>query len=255
MDFNFKKPTHVLSFFSILLTLFIFVVFPFLSFFGFTISSNNYSIENLSSNFGIIFQVIILLIQLSLVFVLFILFPILWYYSINGYNLKDIFFSLKLKKENIKISILWGIITVFIAFVIIAFVGGLFQIFGFDLTDTSNIPQLELYFSIPSIILLITIQPIGEEIFFRGFLLDKFNNLFGKKSAIIINSILFGVAHLSFGNIYPAILTFIIGLILSILVIKTDNLYSAIIAHILFNVLSFSLYIIASTIQILPLIL
>jgi membrane protease YdiL (CAAX protease family) len=255
MDFTLKKPTHIFSLLSIILTIFIFVIFPVLSFFGFNISSTNYPIENLSSNFGIIFEIIILLIQLSLVFVLFILFPILWYYSINGYNLKEIFFSLKLKKENIKISILWGIITVFIAFLIIAFVGILFQILGFDLTDSSNIPQLELYFSIPSIILLITIQPIGEEIFFRGFLYDKFNNLFGKKSAIIINSIMFGIAHLSFGNIYPAILTFIIGIILSILVIKTDNLYSAIIAHILFNVFSFSLYIIAKSIQILPLIL
>jgi membrane protease YdiL (CAAX protease family) len=255
MDFIFKKPTHVLSFLSIILTLFIFVVFPVLSFFGFTISSTSYSIENLSSNFKILFEIILLLIQLSLVLVLFIIFPIIWYYSINGYNFKNIFLSLKLKKENIKISILWGIITVILAFVIIAFVGGLFQIFGFDLTDSSNIPQLELYFSIPSILILITIQPIGEEIFFRGFLLDKFTNIFGTKTAIIMNSILFGIAHLSFGNIYPAILTFIIGLILSILVIKTNNLYSAIIAHVLFNVISFSLYILAKSLQILPLIL
>lgn len=255
MDFILKKPTHVLSFFSIILTLFIFIIFPVLSFFGITISSTSYPIENLSSNFKIIFEIILLLIQLSLVLVLFILFPIIWYYSVNGYNLKNIFSCLKLKKENIEISILWGIITVIIAFFIIALLGGLIQIFGFDLTDSSNIPQLELYFSIPSILILITIQPIGEEIFFRGFLLDKFDNLFGKTAAIIINSLLFGIAHLSYGNIYPAILTFIIGLILSLLVIKTNNLYSAIIAHVIFNVISFSLYIIAKTYQILPLIL
>jgi membrane protease YdiL (CAAX protease family) len=162
---------------------------------------------------------------------------------------------LKLKKENIEKAILWGTITVVIAFILIAVIGGLFQFLGFDLTDSSNIPQLELYFTIPSILILIIIQPVGEEIFFRGFLLDKLNNLFGKMVAIMITSLLFGVAHLSLGNIYPAILTLIIGFLLAILVIKTNNLYSAIIAHILFNVISFSLYIIGKSLQILPLIL
>jgi membrane protease YdiL (CAAX protease family) len=104
-------------------------------------------------------------------------------------------------------------------------------------------------------LILIIIQPIAEEIFFRGFLLDKFKNLFGKNIAIFFSSLLFGLAHLSYGNIYPAILTFIIGLLLAVLVVKTKNLYSSIIAHILFNLISFSIYILGRYFQILPLIL
>jgi len=219
MDFNIKKLTHILSFLAIFLTLFIFIIFPILSFFGITISSNTYPLENISSSFKILFEIVLLSIQLALVLILFILFPIIWYYFINEYNLKNIFSHLKLKKENLEKAILWGIITVIIAFILIA------------------------------------IQPVGEEIFFRGFLLDKLNNLFGKTVAIMITSLLFGIAHLSLGNIYPAILTLIIGFLLAILVIKTNNLYSAIIAHILFNVISFSLYIIGKSLQILPLIL
>ena len=255
MDFNIKKLTHILSFLAIFLTLFIFIIFPILSFFGITISSNTYPLENISSSFKILFEIILLSIQLALVLILFILFPIIWYYFINEYNLKNIFSHLKLKKENLEKAILWGIITVIIAFILIAVIGGLFQSLGFDLTDSSNIPQLEIYFTIPSLLILIIIQPVGEEIFFRGFLLDKLNNLFGKTVAIMITSLLFGIAHLSLGNIYPAILTLIIGFLLAILVIKTNNLYSAIIAHILFNVISFSLYIIGKSLQILPLIL
>ncbi len=255
MDFNIKKPTHILSFFLILITFFIFIIYPILSFLGIISSSSIYPVENLSSGLKIIFELILLLTQLALVIILLILFPIIWYYAINRYDLKNMFLQLKLKKEGINNSILWGIITVIIAFTFIAIIGVLLQFFGFDLTDSSNIPQLELYFSIPTIFILIIIQPIGEEIFFRGFLFDKFKSLFGKTSAIIITSILFGMAHLSYGHIYPAFLTAIIGLLLVLLVVKTNNLYSAIFAHIIFNVISYSFFIIGKSLQILPLML
>jgi len=254
MDFNIKKPTHIICFFFILLTFVIFIFIPILSFFG-TINSNSISNIDFLPEFRILFEIILLFMQLVLVLVLFILFPLLWYYFINEYNLKKILIQLKLKKENISYSILLGIIIVIISFVIIAFIGLLIQFFGFDLTDSSNIPQLELYFSIPTILILIIIQPIGEEIFFRGFLLDKLKNLFGQKSAIVLTSLLFGIAHLSYGNVYPAILTSIIGLFFAILVVKTDNLYSSIVAHIIFNVFSYSIYIIGKSLQILPVIL
>lgn len=255
MDFNFKKITHILTLFPILLTFSIFIIMPILSFFGVIIPTSNYPLENITTAFEIFFEIILLTTQLFLVILLFIVFPLIWYFVINKYDKENILKNLKLTKENIEKGILWGIITVIIAFVIIIIIGGVLQLLGFDLTDTSNIPQLELYFSIPSILILIIIQPIAEEIFFRGFLLDKINKILGKNNAIILTSILFGLAHLSYGNIYPAFLTFIIGLLLAILVIKTNNLYSSIVAHIIFNIASFSIYIIGKYLQILPLIL
>ncbi len=245
MDLKIKKPTHVLCLLSIFLTLFIFIILPVLSFFGITVTSNSYSIGNLSSNIKIVFEFILLITQLLFVFILFVLFPVIWYYVINKYDLENIFIHLKLKKENILNGIIWAVISIVIAFVIISVIGGVLQFLGFDLTDSSNIPQLESYFTIPSILILIIIQPVGEEIFFRGFLLDKIDDLFGKTTAIICTSLLFGIAHLSFGNVYPAILTSIIGLILALLVIKTNNLYSSIFAHVFFNIISFTLYMIA----------
>jgi len=89
-----------------------------------------------------------------------------------------------------------------------------------------------------------------KRFFFRGFLLDKINSIVGKEAAIIITALLFGFAHLSFGNVYPAFMTAVIGLLLAFLIFKTKNLYSAIIAHILFNLVSFSFYILNKTIQI-----
>lgn len=255
MDFNIKKPAHILSLLLILITCIIFIFSPILSFFGALSTNTIDTIGNFPTEFKIIFEIILLTIQLVLVLILFILFPILWYYLVNGKDFKNILIQIKLKKENINNSILWSIITVIIIFIIIAIIGISLQFFGFDLTDSSNIPQLELYFSIPTILILIVIQPIGEEIFFRGFLLDKFNNLFGKTLAIILTSLLFGIAHLSYGNVYPAVLTSIIGIILAILVIKTNNLYSAIFAHVIFNVMSYSFFILSKSVQILPVIL
>jgi membrane protease YdiL (CAAX protease family) len=207
-------------------------------------------IENISDSIRSLFGIIFLFLQLILVFILFILVPILWYHWVNRINLKQILSHLKLRNKGIDEAILWGIITTIFIFFIIIVIGVIMMYIGFDLTESSNIPELETYFSLPMLLILITFQPIGEEIFFRGFLLEKINSYAGKEAAIIITALLFGIAHLSFGNIYPAIITTIVGFLLAFLVIKTKNLYSAITAHIIFNLASFSFYIIAKTIQI-----
>ena len=81
-----------------------------------------------------------------------------------------------------------------------------------------------------------------EEIFFRGFLLDKIKVISDQKTAIILTSFIFGIAHLTYGNVFPALMTGILGLILAYMVIKTKNLTTAIVAHILFNLTSVVLY-------------
>jgi len=105
---------------------------------------------------------------------------------------------------------------------------------------------LELLFSIPSILFLITLQPIAEEFFFRGFLLDKFSSTHGAIVGVLLSSLFFGLAHLSFNNLYPAVMTGCIGILLAFLVVKTKNLTAAIIAHVLFNLASFTLYLVGN---------
>ena len=78
--------------------------------------------------------------------------------------------------------------------------------------------------------------------------MEKIDTLIGKKTAIISTAGLFGIAHLSFGNVYPAVITGIIGLLLAFIVFKTKNLYSAITAHVLFNIISFVAYTISKSI-------
>ena len=245
MDFNIKKPSHIFALIMIIITFFVFIIIPVLSYFGLSASTQTDPINGTSESFGIIFEIIVLLLQTAIVIVLFIIIPVLWYLIVNKFTLKETFYHLKLRIHGIDIAFLWGVITAIVALVVIVAIGILLMSLGLDLTDASNIPELELYFSLPSVLFLIAFQPIAEEIFFRGFLLEKINVLIGEKSAIITTAILFGIAHLSVGNIYPALSTGVIGILFAFLVIKTKNLFSAITAHIIFNLVSFSIYIFA----------
>ena len=248
MDFNIKKPTHLFALIMIIITFLVFIILPVLSYFGMSFSTQTDQISGTPGSFGIIFEIIVLLLQTAIVIALFIIIPVLWYLIVNKFTLKETFYHLKLRIRGIDIAFLWGVITAIVALVVIVAIGALLMSLGLDLTDASNIPELELYFSLPSMLFLIAFQPIAEEIFFRGFLLEKINSLIGEKTAIITTAILFGIAHLSVGNIYPAFTTGVIGVLFAFLVIKTKNLYSAITAHIIFNLVSFSIYIFAKSI-------
>jgi membrane protease YdiL (CAAX protease family) len=106
---------------------------------------------------------------------------------------------------------------------------------GQNPSDLSNIPDIEKIFSPFNMFLLVTIQPIGEEIYFRGFLFEKIECFSGGYVAITVTSILFGIAHMGYGKIFPVLMPIVMGFVLGSIVYKTKNLYSAIIAHVAFN--------------------
>ena len=96
--------------------------------------------------------------------------------------------------------------------------------------------------------ILISCQPIAEEIFFRGFLLDKTRKIVGTNGAIVLTSILFGLAHISMGNVIPAIIISVVAVVFGYMVVRTKSLMTGIIAHVVFNLTSFLLYVIAKTV-------
>ncbi|MDG6218745.1 MAG: CPBP family intramembrane metalloprotease [Candidatus Thermoplasmatota archaeon] len=244
MDLDLRKPTHLFAVFLIFLSLFMFVLVPIASFFGLfgTIDSSPALLTQIPEGLKIIFEILTLLIQLTLVIFLFVIVPFAWYKLVNNYSLSEIFEAIRLKREKLDIAFVYGFVTAAITLGIVMIFGFLVTILGFDLSDASNIKDIEKIFSTPVTLVLITLQPITEEIFYRGFLLEKIEKLSSPTVAVVITAVLFGLAHLSIGNVYPAFLTAVAGIILAILVIKTKNLTAAIIAHILFNVSSFTLY-------------
>lgn len=77
-------------------------------------------------------------------------------------------------------------------------------------------------------IFVIGISPgICEEIMFRGTMMKGYESL-GKKKAIILSSILFGVFHFNIQNLIGPIF---LGIILGILVYKSNSIYSSILGH------------------------
>lgn len=244
MDFTIKKPGHLVAFFMITLTFIVFAGFPLFSFAGLFPTPHG-SLDQSSPFFSSFVELFILIIQFAVIIVLFILVPFLWYHMVNGLTFRQMLFQVKLHRIKLDMALVWGVVTAYISFSVVVFINVILTVLGFNVSEASNIKDLGLYFSVPSMFVLVTFQPIAEEIFFRGFLLEKFTMLVGSPMSILITSVLFGIAHLSAGNVYPAFMAGIVGLFLAVLVEKTQNLSASITAHVLFNLVEFSLYLFA----------
>ena len=79
--------------------------------------------------------------------------------------------------------------------------------------------------------------------------MEKIGSVAGEIMAIFVTAILFGLAHMGYGGYYPVVLPMLMGLVLGAVVIKTKNLYSSIIAHILFNFTVFMLAIFSTSLK------
>jgi membrane protease YdiL (CAAX protease family) len=188
-------------------------------------------------------EISLLFFQFLFVFAGLILVPLLWYKLVNQISLKEMFAKLNLRKEGINNAILWGIITIIIAFGITMTIGLVYLfVTKINPSTLSNIPDLQQLFSIPSLYLIVIIQPFCEEFFFRGFLLEKITKVGGTTIAVVTTALLFGISHLTYTYAYTAIVAVFLGLLFAVVVLKTKNLYSSIFAHTIINITSLTLY-------------
>jgi membrane protease YdiL (CAAX protease family) len=242
MDFNFKKPTHFLAFLGLLSALFLFVIYPLISVFSVTQIPSLYT-PSMTPFQKLTLEITLLFFQFLFVIAGFILVPLLWYKLVNKISLKEMITRLSLRKEGLPNAILWGFITIIIAFGSTMIIGLAYLFFTKTNPSTmSNIPDLQTMFSVPSLYLLVTLQPFCEEFFFRGFLLEKITKVGGPTIAVVTTAVLFGISHLTYTYAYTAIIAVILGVLFALVVLKTKNLYSAIFAHTLLNITSLTLF-------------
>lgn len=247
MDFTFKKPTHVIALLGLSGSLLLFIGYPLFSLF-YPMQIPSLYTEYMTPFQKITLEASLLFVQLLFVFISFIVVPIIWYSFVNRLSLKEILVRLQLRREGLGTALLWGFITIVTAFLITMVIGLVYMyLTKIDPSTLSNIPDLQQFFSLPSLYLLVIIQPFCEEFFFRGFLFEKTTKLGGSIFAVVITSILFGISHLSYTYAYAAVIAVILGLLLSFVLLKTKNLYSAIFAHTLINVASLTLFIFGKT--------
>lgn len=77
--------------------------------------------------------------------------------------------------------------------------------------------------------------PIGEELFFRGFVFNLLRNRLKMTSAVWLSAGLFALLHVSVKNFLPILL---IGTLLAWLYARTGSLWSSVVMHGTFNLLS-----------------
>lgn len=244
MDFNYRKISHIAAFLAVLFAIFTIIGYPLLSFFGFFSTTTDL---DMTEEMMLINSLITVLILIGT--------PLMWYKLVNKFRLKDSFRTLKLSGKDIDAAFLWGILAAIAMMVIILGFSSIIYAIGIDQTDMSNLPDLLRYLSPISMCFIIVVQSTGEEIFFRGFLFEKINIFAGETIAIVSTAILFGMAHMAYGKIYPVLMPMLMGLVLGYIVVKTKNLYSAITAHIAFNLISFIMYLLANSLNVQALIL
>ena len=82
-------------------------------------------------------------------------------------------------------------------------------------------------------LLVFAVAPaVIEELAFRGFILSGFESIRGKWKAILLTSLLFGLAH---GVIQQTMITFVVGMILGVIAIQTRSIIPCILFHLTHN--------------------
>ena len=240
MDFNFRKPLHIFALLLVLLSLIIYILYPIYIFATGKSVSQFQEITDILNKTPL-GEVYILISELITAFILMVLIPLIWYVIVNSISFRKAISRVRITLENIDIAFLWGILAAILIYAIISVLSFILLFLGENPTEISNVTDLD-FLSPPVLFLLVTIIPVAEEIFFRGFLLEKIESFAGQNIAIVATSILFGIAHMGYGKLYPAVFPMIMGLLLAYIVIKTKNLFASIFAHVSFNAVVILLY-------------
>ncbi len=86
---------------------------------------------------------------------------------------------------------------------------------------------------------LLVVQPVMEEVLCRGIMLNKLKKSFPTWVAVLVSSLMFGLAHLMAGGLWLTIVATLMGICFGIIFAKTKSLYPAIIAHTFANLPNF----------------
>ena len=87
-----------------------------------------------------------------------------------------------------------------------------------------------------SILMLVVLAPVMEEVLFRGILLESVRSKHSAGRAIVVSALMFGVIHLIPQQVVNA---FAIGLILGYIYVRTESLWPVIVIHALNNAMAY----------------
>ena len=164
----------------------------------------------------------------------------------------------KITKRNYKYQILYGILIFFLAFLPIDFFNYLlipkmieYQSYSLAFNSTNGYLLSNVYtvFLISAIIIQFSVA-FAEESISRGLLTKRGSEHFFSISAVVISTLYWGLGHFAYfldpiSRVYPIwypllwfLQAFVIGIILSLIVLRRKWLFPVIIAHALNNIIS-----------------
>jgi len=152
--------------------------------------------------------------------------PFFWSMEVKKASLGKTLNSFGIKRDNLLWNVAFGLLaTLFIIYPLVFLEKTVIINFGFDTPSgiAKVVRSLPLYLAIFSFVF----TPFAEEIFFRGFLLDRIG--------ILLSSLLFALAHYSYNSPAEFAVAFTAGLIFAIIRKRRNSLVPTIAAHALFN--------------------
>ncbi|MDP2717299.1 MAG: type II CAAX endopeptidase family protein [Candidatus Micrarchaeota archaeon] len=99
---------------------------------------------------------------------------------------------------------------------------------GFD--DSARVAATVAGLGPLGLLLVVSLGPLAEETFFRGFL--------QLKAGLLPAAVAFGVLHYAFGSVAVVLAAFLSALVLGRLFKKSGNLWACVLAHAAFNTLN-----------------
>jgi len=158
---------------------------------------------------------------------------ILCMYVLYGGGMGSILRKLYFRKEGALHSSLIGIATaiifIFLVVIFVYFLQGL----GYE-TQNEMAQEIAENINLPLLFIIPFLSALSEEIFFRAFLQMRMAK-YGQSFAIVASSLLFGIAHLSYGNLLQIAVPFAFGIVLGCLMVKNENIVAPFSAHFTFN--------------------
>ncbi len=163
----------------------------------------------------------------------------------------------KITKNNYQYQIVYGFLIFFLVFLPIDFLGYLlipefleYQSYALAFKSTDSYLLADHSVFLISVIIIQVSVAISEETISRGLLTKRGSEHYYRMSAVMISSLYFGLGHFAYfldpiSSSYPLwfpfimfLQTFIVGIILSLLIIRRKWLIPVIIAHALNNIVS-----------------
>lgn len=128
-------------------------------------------------------------------------------------------------KKTIILYTIGGTLAIFAVAIVVGII-----LFLLGMSDQQKVYDIVKQLPIYLVVFAIVFAPISEEIFFRGFIAERFG--------ISISAIVFALSHFAYGSITEIIAAFFIGYTLAWVYKSSKSILPCIFIHFLFNLIS-----------------